>query len=160
MDVNGIALNYSASLTKNKQTNVHHSENNDCKFQNILSREKDTNSYGISDIWKELSDNFNVRNASFEEICEISFQLYQSGKISLGEHAILTFDWNKARAHMQQHLNIPVVDLHLTPANFEGKRNWIAEYEARMNRDLQLNNLLGYEINKKITGILKRLEKQ
>lgn len=160
MNVNHISLSYSASHAKNNRTNVDTNQNNDFKFQNILAVEKDINSYGTSDIWEELADNYNVRNASFEEICEISYKLYHAGEISLGELAILTFDWNKARERTQQQLQKPVKDLHLTPANSEGKRDWIAEYEARMNRDLKMNNLLGYDINKKILNVLKRLEKQ
>lgn len=160
MHVHNITLNYSTLLAKNNPTNVDNRQNNDFKFQKMLVVEKESNSYETTDIWKELSDNYNIRYASFEELCEVAYKLYDAGEITGKELAILTFDLDKAREHLQQRLNIPVADLHLTPANREGKRDWIAEYEARMNRDLQLNNLLGYENKKIIFNLLKRLDKQ
>lgn len=47
-----------------------------------------------------MSTEYNVRNASFNEISTVSKKLYQSGDISLAEHAILTFDYERATNDM------------------------------------------------------------
>lgn len=125
------------------------------KIHNSLTEKQNSYKNDPVDIWRELAVNFDVRNCTFEELCEISTQLYQSGEISLREHAILTFDLNKAREHMQKRLQMPVNDFYLTPATSDGKRDWIKEYEARSTQDLNLGNLIGYENKKKVLGILK-----
>lgn len=114
-----------------------------------------------NNVLEEIPSNHNVRNATFEEISEISLKLYEAGEISLLDHSILSFDWERAADYFRQNLKVHVKsDLNLTPTNIEGRRDWIAEFEARMNRDFKHNNLLGYENNKKIYNILKKLDRQ
>lgn len=114
-------------------------------------------------IWEELSTEYNVRNASFDEISNISYKLYQSGEISLGEHAILSFDYDRATNDIIRRTTnsgiyvSPNFSIYATEVKENGKRDWIAEYELRVNRDFKSNNMLGYHNNKKILNILNKL---
>lgn len=112
-------------------------------------------------VWEELSKDYDVQNATFDEICDISLKLYEAGEITFKDHATLTFDWNRGVKYFRQNLQVPVKsDLNLTPANSEGKRDWIAEYEARVKQDWKFGNTLGYHSNLKALDILKRLDLQ
>lgn len=105
-----------------------------------------------SEIWGELAGAYDIRNATFDELCEISLKLYEEGQISLKDHGILTFNPSKSP-------QTPGLTINLTPASPEGRMDWIAEYEARLKRDLEINNLLGYANNQKIVQILKCLDR-
>lgn len=102
-------------------------------------------------IWEELAKKFDVRNASFDELCDVSSQLYLAGQISLFDHAILIFEPEES-----PHTVRP--DICITAAGADGKRNWIREYEARAARDLKAGNMLGYKVNKNILSILERFQ--
>ncbi|NLY75809.1 MAG: hypothetical protein GX075_10965 [Firmicutes bacterium] len=103
-------------------------------------------------IWRTLAAKYDIRHATADELREISTALYHAGQISLFNHAILTFD--PAKSPM---LNL---DINLTPADRDGRRDWIAEYEARLKRDLKQNNLQAALQHHKIIEILKRLDKR
>ncbi|WKV09285.2 hypothetical protein Q2T46_02160 [Thermoanaerobacterium sp. CMT5567-10] len=113
----------------------------------IKNNDKANNS---SDIWKELSGKYNIRNASFSDIKNISYELYKAGQISLLDHGILTFDPNESTQKIKP-------NIFLTQSDSNGRIDWIAEYEARVNRDLKIGNITGYLNNKRILNILKRL---
>ncbi len=115
-------------------------------IKKITEKESSNN----SSVWEELGNKFDIRNASFEELCDISMTLYKAGQISLLEHGILTFDPSKSPQPVKP-------NLCLTPANEDGRRNWIAEYEERINQDLKIGNIVGLNNNKKILEILKHL---
>ncbi len=106
-----------------------------------------------------MSTEYNVRNASFNEISTVSKKLYQSGDISLAEHAILTFDYERATNDMIRIANgssiyvSPNFSMYATEVKENGKRDWIAEYEARVNRNFKYNHTLGYHNNKKMLNI-------
>ncbi|WP_153732475.1 hypothetical protein [Sporosarcina obsidiansis] len=53
-----------------------------------------------SSVYEELSNKYNVRNATFGEMTEIAKELYQSGEISFGELAVLTFDRDRATNYL------------------------------------------------------------
>ncbi len=102
-------------------------------------------------IWQSLAAKYDIRHATASELREISTALYKAGQISLSNHAILTFDPAK--------LPMLIPDINLTPADRDGRRDWIAEYEARLKRDLKQNNLQAALQHHKIIEILKRLDK-
>ena len=113
------------------------------------------------EIWEELSKKYNVRKATFEEISEISLTLYEAGEISLGEHALITFNGEKAMDYLRPHAPMPVskdFDLNVTAANHNGERDWIAEFEARAARDFKYGHLIGHQNNTKIVSIFQRLD--
>lgn len=101
-------------------------------------------------IWSDMAQQIDIRNASFEELCDVSLALYQTGQITLLDHASLTFNPNQSPQEL-------IGNYFMTKVNADGKRDWIAEYEARAARDLKMNNLSGYEYNKDILEILARL---
>ncbi|AZT90457.1 hypothetical protein ELD05_07235 [Caldicellulosiruptor changbaiensis] len=113
----------------------------------IRNNDKTNNS---SDIWNELSSKYNIRNASFSDIKNISYQLYKAGQISLLNHGILTFDPSESPQRIKP-------NIFLTQPDRDGRMDWIAEYEARVNRDLKIGNTTGYLNNMCILNILKQL---
>lgn len=105
-------------------------------------------------IWNELSQEYDIHHATFAELCAISQQLYNAKQISLADHACLSFDPTR----------IPGVDkanFYFTPADQSGKRDWIAEYQARADFELKNGNPANYQyiVNHFVDGILRRLEK-
>ena len=115
-----------------------------------------------SDFYKELADKYDVRNATFGDIVEISNALYEVGEISLKEHAVLTFDFDRATNNLKRHAAgyIPVdFNMHETSANSNGQRDWISEFGARATKDFKYGNLIGYQSNTKVFEILERLSR-
>lgn len=112
--------------------------------------------------YEELAQQYDVRNATFEEIKEISNALYQAGEISMKEHMILTFDFGRATADIRR--NAPGYvstdfDMYKTPANENGQRDWIAEIKARAADHFKYGNIIGYETNSKILAVLQKMER-
>ncbi len=103
-----------------------------------------------SDIWSELSRKYDIRSASFDEMCEISSSLYEAGQITLFEHALFIFDPSKSPM-------TPDLDICLTPAGPDGKRDWISEYEARAAQDFSMGNMQSYKHMQKALDILRKL---
>ncbi|MBE1556129.1 hypothetical protein [Sporosarcina limicola] len=113
-----------------------------------------------SALYKELSSKYDVRNATFGEIIEMSEALYGAGEISLKEHAALTFDYDKATSSLKRHAPGYIsadFDMYETFANSKGERDWIAEFEARASKDFKYGNLIGYQSKMKVLDILERL---
>ncbi|WP_431026987.1 hypothetical protein [Lysinibacillus sp. LZ02] len=114
------------------------------------------------DIYEELSSKYDVRNATFEQIVDISHALYEAGELSLGEVAILTFDYGRATQSIKEVAKgsaSPSFDMYETKANAMGQRDWIAEFEARATKDIQYGNLIGHSHKKKILHILQQLDR-
>jgi len=103
-----------------------------------------------SDVWKELAEKFNVQNASFDDIKDISMQLYNAGQINGFECAMLAFDPSESPQSIKP-------NLFLTQADTNGKRDWISEYEARSAQNLEMGNLQSYKNNQRTLEILKKL---
>jgi hypothetical protein len=105
-------------------------------------------------VWDELSKEYDIHHATFNELCDISQRLYNAKQISLADHAVLSFDPSR----------IPGGDkanFYFTPADAYGKRDWIAEYQARANFELKNGNPSNcqYIVKHFVDGILRRLEK-
>lgn len=110
--------------------------------------------------YKELSNKYDVRNATFEEIVEISNALYEVGEITFKEHLVLIFDYDRATNNIKRYAPgyIPVdFDMYETSANSNGRRDWIAEFGARAAKDFKFGNLVGYQSNKKVLDIFEKL---
>lgn len=124
-------------------------ENRGTSIPSIDSVEKiKDNSTGI---WSELKDKYDIRNATFDELSNISSQLYKAGEISLLDHAIITFNPSKSKLAVKPNINA-------TQGTQDGRRDWIVEFQSRAYRELKNNNLQGYIQNKRISGILSRLD--
>ncbi|MDI3481574.1 MAG: hypothetical protein PWQ97_1229 [Tepidanaerobacteraceae bacterium] len=133
----------------NIKSNVRNNPKPYCLTQEKVETEHKTEC--SSDIWEELAKEYDIRNASFDELCDISLKLYEAGEISLADHAILTFDPSKSPQKVKP-------NIFLTKTNIDGKRDWIAEYEARANMDLKIGNTVGYKNNQHILDILRRFQ--
>ncbi|MDD3365415.1 MAG: hypothetical protein PHZ03_10575 [Syntrophomonas sp.] len=112
------------------------------------------------DIWTELGNKYDVHNATFDELCEISNKLYSAGQISLGDHAIMTFDWKRAADDLRKDHPDTVADLNIVPADSEGHRDWIAEFDARAKRAFSQGNDVGYIHNQKLVDILRQISRE
>lgn len=110
-------------------------------------------------VWKALREQFDIRRASFADLCSISRGLYETGEIALKEHAILTFNpesspqWNEVSKGQEN------PHYFLTKADSLGRRDWIKEYEARVEADRRIGNVLGYKNNLTLLTILTRLQR-
>lgn len=112
-------------------------------------------------VWKEISNKYDVRKATFEEVTEISRKLYEAGEITGLEHAIITFDFERATNSLKQYAPGYVPNsftMYQTAANSNGERDWIAEFEARASKDFQYGQLAAYQTKSKILSVLRKLD--
>src|SRR5690554_5373818 len=137
MNINSVSPYQSVSYTKNADTKTDFNLANTFSISQSTENIKEANSQQVnsSNIWRELSNKYDVRNATFEEITEVSKALYDAGEISLKEVAILSFDYEKATRDLihdatQQGIQIsPNFSMYETKANEYGQRDWIKEFE-------------------------------
>jgi len=108
------------------------------------------------DIYKQITQKYDIRNASHIELREIAKKLYEQGEISLLEHGMLTFEL-KLPAEVVK--NNPY-NYFLTKTDRSGKRDWIAEFEARVQQNKKIGNLQGSILNRKIVDILALLQRK
>lgn len=115
-------------------------------FSAVIFDNASTANSDPANIWKELSEKYNIHNASFEDLCDISKSLYSAGQISLFDHGMLTFRYS-----------IPNMD-NATPSYSNGNKDWAAEFQARGQQQLKLNNMDGYVLFQRLAGILDKLD--
>ncbi|WP_231969089.1 hypothetical protein [Thermoanaerobacterium sp. RBIITD] len=120
------------------------------EISNTFVLRNNDKSNNCSDVWEKLSEKFNISNASFNDIKYVSSELYKAGQISLLDHGILTFDPSESPQRIKP-------NIFLTQSDSNARMDWIAEYEARANKDLNIGNTTGYLNNKRILNILKQL---
>jgi len=136
MSISGVG-SYQTSSYAVATTSVKAStKSSEALFANSLAAQKKTDAENkldqTSDIWGELSQEYDIRNATFDQFCEVANSLYDVGQISSFERAYMTLSLDKLR---QYENDITVSSFYATPASSDGKRDWIAEYEARLRRD-------------------------
>lgn len=105
-------------------------------------------------VWDRLSQQYDIHNATFNDLKAIASQLYQAGQIDLLHLGILTFDLTP----LYRKLGYPPEIQFLIPSDQFGRRDWIAEWEARAEQQLKLGNTLGYQRDRECLEILRRLE--
>ncbi|WP_153723321.1 hypothetical protein [Sporosarcina cascadiensis] len=113
-------------------------------------------------LYKGLSEKYDVRQATFGEIVEMSNALYEAGEISLKEHAVLTFDYDRAANNLKRQAPgyVPVdFTMFETVAASNGQRDWISEFGARAAKDFKFGNLAGFQSHTKMLDILERLSR-
>lgn len=160
MNMNSIAPHQLTSFYS-KDANVKPKEVESTVFL-VEETEESTEQKNSTTLYKGLSDKYDVRNATFGEIVEISNALYEAGEISLKEHAVLTFDYERATNNLKRHASGYTsvdFDMYETSANNNGQRDWISEFGARAARDFKFGNLIGYQNNTRVLDILKRLSR-
>lgn len=121
-----------------------------------LSTEATTN------IFNTLKNEVDIRNATFDEVKVISQKLYEAGKITGGQLALLTFDYDRAMADISRAAGYatPQASGYLTPADAFGKRDWIAEWAARAKQDQKTGYWLGFITKTKLVDILQMLDRR
>lgn len=159
---------YKPVVTYSKKANLKTDFEAENTFFNILSTtnvaETKISQNNSLNIWEELSRKYDIRNATYDEVKDISLSLYNAREISLKEHSILTFDFDRASKDIirnSSNLGIqvsPNFSMYETVANGNGERDWIAEYEARVETDYKFGNLIGYQNKQKVLNILSRLD--
>ncbi|GGE56227.1 hypothetical protein GCM10011391_39030 [Pullulanibacillus camelliae] len=91
-------------------------------------------------IWKELANKYDVRKATLDDVKAIAHALYDAGEISLKNVAVLTFDNEKTTNHLKQFAPASIsnsFDMNETSSKSNGERDWIADFEARAQKDLK-----------------------
>ena len=114
-------------------------------------------------IYDEIANQYDVRNMTFEELTEVAQELYEAGAITGKEVVTMTFDYNRATHYIKQAANglaAPNFSMYETSADASGRRDWIAEFEARAAKDRQYGNLIGNANKTKIMSILQLLERE
>jgi len=113
-----------------------------------------------TDIWTELGNKYDPHHATFNELDELAHELYSVGQISLGDLAMMTFDWKRAADDLRKDHPDVVADLNIIPADSEGRRDWIAEFGARSKRAFSQGNNVGYIHNQKLANILRQISQE
>lgn len=108
------------------------------------------------DIWVYLGNKYDIHNATFDELCEISHELYTNGEISLLDHGILTL----VPKILAQESGQGNTSIYLTSADGMGRRDWIAELEAQANLQLRQGNIEGYAKRRQLAKILGQIKSQ
>jgi len=116
-------------------------------FEAILQRRVDQGRY---DVWEQVSAAYDPNEMTFADLSKMANKLYEEGEISLRHVALLTFNPTK-------HPTNPVSNYFLTPEDHLGRRNWIAEFEARLEQNRQLGNSVGMDATTEVLDILRKL---
>lgn len=113
-------------------------------------------------IYSDLANKYDVRNATFEELKQMAQELYGAGAITGKDVATLTFDYNRATQYIQQAAGLVSSNFSMYETNEDiaGRRDWIAEFEARAAKDRQYGNFIGNANKTKIISILQLLERE
>lgn len=114
-------------------------------------------------IYDDIANKYDIRNMTFEELKEVAQELYEAGAITVKEVMTMTFDYGRATQSIKQAANglaAPNFSMYETSADASGRRDWIAEFEARAAKDRQYGNLIGNANNTKIMNILQLLERE
>lgn len=153
----------SASTHSWYATNTHVGKTNkESLFSVCETKELNESQPTFSNIWEELSETYDVRNATFNDIKNVAQTLYKAGEISGRDMATLTFDYEKAINDIQIYSRTSVsadFNINETVADELDRRDWISEFEKRATKDLKYGNLIGHANKSKILNILYQLDK-
>jgi len=98
--------------------------------------------------WLEMAQQYDVRNMPADDLAEMSLKLYKRGAISLLDHAILSL---KA-------IDTPEASSYMTKADRAGNRDWIAEFEARLEISMKEGDSRFVENDNRLLSYLKMLD--
>lgn len=115
------------------------------------SEAADKGSKNLQDIWKELGKAHNVTNMSLESLRTVSLTLHNNDKVTIEEHTVMNFSFTQDQADDKQ-------GMFRTEADEDGKRDWIAEFKARLEEHQAQNNEQAAAMDKRILSILERLQ--
>lgn len=98
-------------------------------------------------IWHQVGQSANVRALTREELTAVAQQLYADGAISLQDQAALSGDPSFAGTSGL-----------LTAADAAGRVDWVAEYQARLNKDSTTGDTQAAAQDRRVLDILSRLQ--
>ncbi len=99
-------------------------------------------------IWRKMASKYDVRNITTEETANLSQELYDTGEISLLNHAKLSFNPSF----------IPYGNGFLTQADSTGRRDLILEYETQIDMDKKMGNSQSLVNDERIFEYLERVD--
>ncbi len=105
----------------------------------------------LQDIWKELGKANSVTSMSLESLRTVSLTLHNNDKITIEEHTMMSFSFTQNEKENEQ-------GIFRTDADENGKRDWIAEFKARLEEHQAQNDEQAAAMDKRILGILERLQ--
>lgn len=154
---------YIAPLQAAKNTQTNNKQNKPNATQRTIFQEtvadKIKEKTKDSNVWKELANRYNVENTTFEGISQIAKSLYDAGEITLQDVMTMIFDYGKATADLKNkfsHISSQFSMFETTPDSL-GNMNWLFEFEARAQKNLDYGNILSYQNNIRILDILKQI---
>lgn len=162
MNINSTAPHQSKLYSTAPNTKTEYAEKSSVFSNEKISNTKEANlkQEDLSNVYEELSSKYNVQEATFEEIKEISKTLHEAGAISTKNHLILTFDQERATDYLKANAPMSIstkFDMYQTAAGSDGERDWIAEFKARASKDFEFGNHIGYQNNMEVLTILQKL---
>ena len=98
-------------------------------------------------VWHQIGKEVDVRSLSQEDLAKVSSMLYDSGAISLQDHATLSFDPSFAGSS-----NL------LTATDSSGRIDWIAEFQARQDKHQKEGDSHSAAQDGRMLDILSRLQ--
>ncbi len=98
-------------------------------------------------VWHQIGKEVDVRSLSQEDLAKVSSMLYDSGAISLQDHAALSFDPSFAGSS-----NL------LTATDSSGRVDWIAEFQARLAEHQKEGDSQSAAQDGRMLDILSRLQ--
>lgn len=113
-------------------------------------------------IYNELANDYDIRNATFDEVKEIGQKLYDAGAIKVKDLMTLTFDYGRATQYIKAAANGQAsanFSMYETAADAFGKRDWLAEFEARAAKDWQYGHFIGHANKTNIIQLLQLMER-
>ena len=93
-------------------------------------------------LWHQLGKNIDVHALTKDELAQVSQILYQHGAIDLHTHALLTTDSTSL----------------LTSSALQGQVDWMAEFQARLEHQLQKGDLKAAEHSNQALDVLALLQ--
>lgn len=115
------------------------------------SSTQDTTEARPADIWRSLADGFDVHRATLDQLSLVSQGLSDNGQISLLDHATLSFDPTQGALGES-------VDTYFTETDGSGKRDWVAEFQARLEGHLESGDTASAAVDQRVLSILHRLQ--
>jgi len=140
-----------------RKANFELNQSKESKANFNVEEKHEDNRIADPSVWEDLSQEYDITNATYDELQNISKKLYDAKQISLLEHGILTFNPTKSPQWDTITKGFSNPKWFLTDANSSGKRNWIEEYGARIKRDKKIGNFVGLKHKQKVLKVLKRL---
>lgn len=159
MNINSVTSYQSNSSLQsiNKRQESGKENNFTIRHSNESTQLATSDNSNTSNVWSELSENYDVRNSTLDDMKEISKKLYEAGEISFRDHAILTFDYDKAVNDLNAHFHGKTT-INVSINNQNKAKDWIAEFENRTQKSRQFGDLISYQRNMNVLNMLHQLD--